>query len=299
MNVDASAKRYWPLIVCTMIGIAAYFQASAIGSLISASIGGGAHVPSPSSARPRELQEATNTASPILDRNPFDSSTTIRDPPALEQGAEPGPSSGLSECTSGRVVLIAQNDDPNWAFASIDDGSGQAQMRRVGDSFGKFQMMSLSWDRVYLTESGKDCFLTMGNALPTGRSTAAASDAAASDKGDIADRITKVSDTEFTMDRETIDEILGSAGGLLGKTRTTPVKTGDRVTGLRLGTVSPGSTLGHLGMKTRDVLQSMSGIALTSPEKLLTAYEKMRAAQTFNLRILRKGVSRQIRFRIR
>ena len=297
MKFDANAKRYWPLIVCAMIGLAAYFQASAIGSLVSASIGGEPHVPE-LDASGDNTDGPVVDAAPILSRNPFDSSAGPIARPEPEDVEDEEDSGGEGACSTGRVVLIAQNDDPKWAFASIDDGSGKAQLRRVGDTFGNFKLESLTWDRVHLTESGKPCFLTMGNAALVTKS-ADTDDEPTEKSGDITDDIQKISDGEYTMDRVTMDAILGARGGFLGKTRAEPVREGDAVTGLRLGSVDEGSTLDHLGMESGDVLQSMSGMQITSPAKLLSAYDRLRESDVFRLRILRNGVPKQIQFRIR
>lgn len=279
-----------------MLGLAAYFQASAIGSLVSASIGGEPHVPELDASGVNTNEPAVDAA-PILSRNPFDSSAgpiARPEPEHVEHEEETG---GKGACSTGRVVLIAQNDDPKWAFASIDDGSGKAQLRRVGDTFGTFKLEALEWDRVQLTENGKPCFLTMGNAALATKSPDPDEPAEAS--GDITDNIQKISDDEYTMDRVTMDSILGARGGFLGKTRAEPVREGDAVTGLRLGSVDKGSTLDHLGMQSGDVLQSMSGTQITSPGKLLSAYDRMRESDVFRLRILRNGVPKQIQFRIK
>ena len=299
MNVDQKAKRYWPLIVCAMLGIAAYFQASAIGNLVSARIGGEAHVPEIATAAPVAVDVPLPTAKPILERNPFDSSTGAIERPDTEQEDEPdeeAPSSGVSECSKGRVVLIAQNEDPNWEFASIDPGSGTAKLLRVGDSFEGFVIESLSWDRVYLTENGKRCFLGMGNTLS--ESDAATLAPKDDDDKDLSKKIRKVSATQFEMDRETMDAILGTRGGLLGRTRATPFKKGDAVVGLELGRVHRDSMLQHLGLEEGDVLQSMSGTQITSPEKLMAAYERMQQADRFRMRILRDGVPKSIEYKV-
>lgn len=290
MNVDDNLKRYWPLIVCAMLGVAAYFQASAISSLVSASIGGEPYVPEASSGNPVDTAEPAETAAPILDRNPFDSTTgTIDAPDEPEERSD----EGVSECAKGRVVLIAENEDPEWAFASIDDGSGKAELRRVGDAFGGFVLKSLSWDRVVLEHEGKRCFMSMGSSLPTGTTEQPESEA------DLASRIQRISDTTFQMDRATMDEILGSRGGFFGQTKVTPHKKGDAVIGLELGAVKGNSMLHHFGLKRGDVLQSMSGTQLTSPERLQAAYERFQDSQLFRLKILRNGAPKQIELRIK
>ena len=38
MGVDAILKRYFPAVVCLLIAVAAYFQASGMGQLVASSV---------------------------------------------------------------------------------------------------------------------------------------------------------------------------------------------------------------------------------------------------------------------
>ncbi len=295
MSIDADAKRYFPVIVCAMLGVAAYFQASAIGSLISASIGDAPEPPVGTTAAAALPPVEDADAAPILERNPFDSTAAPIDPKALEEPAnEPGTDErGIAACNSGRVVLIAQNDDPAWAFAAIADGTGGTQLRRVGDKFGAFELESLAWDRVYLKEGGRRCFLAMG---PTSLSSSDVEPS--SESGDPAGAIKKISDTEYSLDRATLDAVLGAESQLLSGVRMTPVRSGDRVTALKLGVVRQDSRVHELGLRTRDELQTMNGITLSSPEQLFQAYESTKAASRVQLRVQRAGAPVTITYQI-
>lgn len=289
VNLDAQLKRYFPLIICALIGIAAYFQASAIGSLISASIGGEPEVMG-SAALPAPPADTASDAAPILERNPFDSSADPIDAEAQPEGIEPEPEEGgVGPCGSGRVVLIAQNDDPEWAFAAIEEAAGKAALRRVGDKFGAFELVSLAWDRVYLRENGKRCFLSMGKPGPE----------AAADEDASSGEIEKISDTEYSLDRATMDAVMGADAQLLNGVRMTPVRRGDRVTALKLGVVRVDSRVHELGLRSRDELQTMNGVELTSPDKLFEAYESMQASTRITLRIRRGGAPQTITYQIR
>ncbi len=274
-----------------MLGVVAYFQASAISSLVSASMGGEEFVP-PVNSAVAPTESATEGA-PILERNPFDSSAgpIEQAEPAEPEQDEPA-AGGVSECSKGKVVLIAENPDPNWAFATIDVGSG-AHMRRVGDTFGEFTVESLTWDRVYLEENGKRCFLSMGGASLTGRADPAAAPEPTGKEG-----VRQVSKDTYAMARSTLEDMLHAPGGLLGDAGVKPVKRGDRTVGLELSRVPSRSALAQIGLKRGDVLQSMSGTQITSPEKLLSAYERMEKADTFRLRILRNGAPKQIELQV-
>src|SRR4029077_11599214 len=81
MGFDAIFKRYFAAVVCLLIGVAAYFQASGMGQLVASSV---SLDPSALPAAPRPAQKAAvaaanpdhaTNATAILARNPFDSVT--------------------------------------------------------------------------------------------------------------------------------------------------------------------------------------------------------------------------------
>src|SRR5262245_33316965 len=126
MGLDAKLKRFFPLLLCFSIAIAAYFQAAGIGQLVVSAVVGGTEP----SAAPETMPAADAPARPakdgkaILARNPFDSVTGPLDGSAAPAGEVPKPDAPVEEvtnedpaCSFGRVVLISATDDPQYAFA--------------------------------------------------------------------------------------------------------------------------------------------------------------------------------------
>src|SRR4051812_37569477 len=119
MRFDVLAKRYAPLIVCLMLGIAAYFQAYGLGQLVGVLIAPAGTEQRATSGRTSggkilsALGETRDTSAvSILARNPFDSITgslTARElprPPAGETapGTDRDPYQD-PPCEVARVVL--------------------------------------------------------------------------------------------------------------------------------------------------------------------------------------------------
>ena len=76
MNFDATIRRHLSVLVCLLLGTAAYFQARGIGFLVEASLSDPRSLPSrPTNVgvAPSERSEHTTNAALILERNPFDS----------------------------------------------------------------------------------------------------------------------------------------------------------------------------------------------------------------------------------
>jgi general secretion pathway protein C len=291
MSFDARAKRYFPFIVLSMLALAAWFQASAIGSLIAASAAGD-DAPSTPALPAATASASDRSGAPILARNPFDSATGALD----QQGAagashaadgegDDAPEEG-DRCAFGRVTLIIAADDPRFSVASISGADGRAKMRWVGDEVDGHRVAEMSWDRVILEKASRRCQLVVGAA--SGKALPAPAPApAATDSDDLAAKIEVVSETEVHVDRSVLDRIVG--GELIAAGRMRPVKEGDRVVGLRISQTRPGSLVALLGLKNGDQLQSLNGFALTDPEKLLEAQARLAGADRLSLSLLRDG----------
>ncbi len=314
MDLDVGLKRYFPLVVCATIAVVAYFQAAGIGELVASTIASAPAQP-PKPARLVLPTTKRPSGDPILARNPFDSVTGPLDGTSLPEevdfedvGQAPGdPSDGSPTCTFGRVVLIAASDDPEWSFAAIEPSGGSSQLRRVGDMVSGHQLEVLGWDTVWFINGGTRCKMVVGDKTQTAKRPAVKKDRPSRRSRrrggvklppELAAKIHKVSDTEFNVERSVVDEILNMQGELMRNTRMRPVKEGDKVVGLKLSRVRPGSLLDVLGLKNGDQLTSINGFELTDPQKALEAYGRLRTADRLALQITRGGVPVSIDFNI-
>jgi general secretion pathway protein C len=256
-------------------------------------------------------------ADPILKRNPFDSvtgpldGTVSEDDDEDEEIPEEPNAAGLPDadktpkCSFGRVVLIAANSDPEWSFAAIDAGEGEAKLRRVGDQVKEHALEALAWDRVYLVKGADRCQMQVGDrsSAPTPAAKAPAPTRRTSARGgdlppELASKIHKISDTEYNIERSVVDEILEKQAELMKYTRLRPIKEGDKVVGMRVSRVREGTLFGVLGLKNGDQISSINGFDLTDPQRALEAYGKLRTADKLTLNISRNGAPVSMNYNI-
>ncbi|HZF47663.1 MAG TPA: type II secretion system protein GspC [Polyangiaceae bacterium] len=327
MGLDANLKRYFPAVVCLLIAIAAYFQASGIGELVASSVAldpsavpTTAPAPRPVSGTAAAREEHSTSASPIIARNPFDSVTgpldgsqldlskaasSIPEPPAnIDPYADP-------QCSGAKVLLITQSEDPEWSFAAIAGSDGKAVLRRQGDDVSGQQVHYIGWDRVWLmTGSSNRCQLIVGDKAPVAKAapatpaSPASTSAARAGKGkgvppEIAAKIHKVSETEFNVERSVVDTILENQAELMRSARIVPEKEGDKIVGIRLFGIRPESLLGTLGIENGDRLQSINGFEMSDPQKALEAYARLRSAERLTVTVNRRGKPMNIDFNIK
>lgn len=94
------------------------------------------------------------------------------------------------------------------------------------------------------------------------------------------------SDGARNLDRSALE-----GGGInpLSGLRVVPELRDGKVIGLRLFGIRPGSLLGTLGLKNGDRLEAINGFDLTSPEKALEAYARLRTAKRLSVQLDRVG----------
>lgn len=338
MGFDAIFKRYFAGVVCLLIGVAAYFQASGMGQLVASSVAldpsaipAAAPRSPPHGAAAPASTDHTTTAAAILSRNPFDSVTGPLDGKTLEL-PDTAPQKEENnrdpyedpDCDAAKALLIVASEDPHWSFAALEGPDGKSQLRRQGDEINGHTVFFIGdlrtdeqkqdgrreiFDRVWLqSSSGARCQIRVGGKAPVKQAAAAPAaekPATPSRRGksrvppEIAEKIHKVSETEFNVERSAIDSILENQGELMRSARIVPEKEGDKVVGIRLFGIRPDSLLGTLGLENGDRLSSINGFEMSDPQKALEAYAKLKTADHLTVAVNRHGKPVNIDFNIK
>jgi general secretion pathway protein C len=331
MGFDAIFKRYFAVAVCLLIGVAAYFQASGMGALVASSVAlDPSALPAPL-LPPRAVAAATSqdhstSADAILTRNPFDSVTGPLDGkqielPSMEMAKDDVNRNPYAdaECDFAKALFIVASEDPKWSFAALAGSDGKAVLHRKGDDVSGHEIYFIGdlstaeqrrdpdiapfqvWDRVWLTSNtGARCQIRVGGKAPV---KVAAKEPVKPKGGgvpkDIADKIHKISDTEFNIERSVVDGILENQAELMKSARIVPEKEGDKVVGIRLFGIKPDSLLGTLGIENGDRLSSINGYEMSDPQKALEAYTKLRTADHLTIAVNRHGAPVNVDYNIK
>jgi general secretion pathway protein C len=320
MGFDAILKRYFWVVVAVLLAFAAYFQASGVGQLVAGAVALDASsmpvsAPAPKMPTTTSNQDHTTTAGSIIGRNPFDSVTGPLDGANVDLTVPPPPVPDNQNpnddpiCGVGRVLLITASEDPAWSFAAIAGSDGKTILRRQGDEVSGHTIFYIGWDRLWMMNAGSRCQMVVGGKAPAkGAAPAPAGSAAPESTGrgrgkkvppEIASKIHKISENEFSVERSVVDSILENQAELMRSARIVPEKEGDKIVGIRLFGIRPDSLLGTLGLENGDRLQTINGFDMASPEKALEAYSRLRTADHLTVSINRRGKAQNIDFNIK
>jgi general secretion pathway protein C len=278
-------------------------------------------------------QASVTNGDPILSRNPFDSLTgpLDRNPISIEAPESASKSLDLSdplnapECSDVSLNIVSESPDPEWSLAQLKGaGDADASTRRVGDKVGKFEVAYIGFNShkaspaVWLLADDNLCQALLfseknksGGAEPAPPVAAApaASEEASSRRSrrtstaaqvpqEIADKIQKVSETEFNVDRSVIDNILENQAQLMRSARIVPEQKDGKTVGIRLFGIRQDTLLGTLGMQNGDRLEKINGFDMASPEKALEAYARLRTATSLTVQVTRRGKPMTINYSI-
>jgi general secretion pathway protein C len=147
----------------------------------------------------------------------------------------------------------------------------------------------------------------VGGPTPTKGAPAAPSASAAAGEprhgsrlpSEIANKIHKISDTQYDIERSVVDAILENQAMLMRSARVVPEKEGDKVVGIRLFGIRNDSLLGTLGVENGDRLSSVNGYDMSDPQKALEAYTRLRTADHLTLSLNRHGSPMNLDYNIK
>jgi len=287
-------RRTW-LVAVTTVLVCAAFAAQAVAALVEARYVDTLPLPPPAQQQPQLVPTASSTpdGTAFVARNMFCSTCT----PLPVMGGS-GPTNGFSPdgvliATSIGGLPIATIRVPgtevqgDWGIGDRIPGLGTID--RIGfisvdlhDADGRVGTLTLLPPAT--TSGGRS---DVGAATP---------DPAAANP--YADRIKKIDDTTFEVDRSLVRELVSGSMQTAGA-RILPVSKDGKLDGLRLLGVRPGALAASLGLANGDVLQAVNNTRIESANTLLELYAQLDKLDTVELGGTRKGKPLTLTLRLR
>jgi general secretion pathway protein C len=264
----------------------------------------------------------------ILARNAFDPSTGPLWPPkpaeappaeeAEETIVEEQPIPGqMPPACDDKVKLVAtvfSERFPDWSFATLGSGSDAPLLYRIGGKVTDRELVSVYPRSVYLRQTnGRLCSLTLFGTPSAAKPSAApaapaeptpapavASTAASGSLGEaeLDAAINKQSESSYTVQRDFVDKLLSNQAEIMRSARIVPHEENGQVVGVKLYGIRRNSLLGKLGMQNGDLLRTINGYDMASPDSALEAYAKLRSAANLSVAVTRRGQPMALEYNI-
>jgi general secretion pathway protein C len=302
-------KRYFWVVGALVVMVCAVFAAKATSHIVEAKfLGDAAKAPNVKPVAPAVFQPAKVTrskdGSAFASRNIFCSECT---PPVIEP-VSLDPSS--ISTTSLPLVLLATNvsTKPELSYATIINTENQKQGAfglgdQVPGASGKITVIQYKY--IDFENSGRiERLVLAGAVVPITPPTVAAAEPA--DEGDkdelqaaIDNGIRKIDDNNYEIDKNLVDKVLANPMAVAKGARVVPAVKNGKPDGFKLYAIRPSSVYSKLGLSNGDTLQAINGFELTSADKALEVYTKLRAATSLEVEVTRRGKPMTLKYSIR
>jgi general secretion pathway protein C len=295
--VETLLRKYLWALDLAVVALCATFLGNAASSAVESKVA--ALIPASASLASRSRRPEPAAASTgkqpdeILKRNIFCSTC----PPILD---EPHPDGGVAESTSAAeavktqlplaLMAIMYAPPPNgikWSIAVIRDTELKSiGPHPVGGKVHGATVIEILETRIYLDNAGKTEYLDLfEKPAPPAPPPAAASAAGGTDplSVEMDKGIKKTGENAYEIQRNTLESVLGNMSLLSRSARIVPEMRDGKAAGFRLYAVKPDGPFAKIGMVNGDVISSINGLEITSPEKALEVYAKLKSASHLSL----------------
>ena len=332
MNLALHGRKLSAAITAVTLALSALFLAKGSTSLVA----GALLPPQPvsSGAVHGRVEQAPGAAAPdtkeILKRNIFDPTTGPLWPPKpppdtesdegeteaqiVQEELVPGHIPPPCEGSLRMVAAMHFEKMPEWSFATLTTGSDDALLYRQGGRVDDKEIVEVLPKAVFLRQTnGKLCSVAMffdknaagqptrtppPPATPPARPSIPGMVSASGgiSEAEMDQNIHAVSDNKYTVQKTFVDKILQNQAQLMSSARIVPHEENGQVIGVKMYGIRRNSLLGKLGMQNGDLLRTINGFEMSSPDTALEAYSRLRTASNLSVAVVRRGQAMNLQY---
>ena len=226
------------------------------------------------------------------------------------EGEFPNPYEQCAESTAKATLKFTMVAEPSSESYVVIDLNNEDRIFKEGDQVEEHEIISIQWNgeggRVVLLNQTKYECLVLGKKKKKrfspkpkrGRSSSKRAKNKANAKK-LKEGIKEVSPGRYMIDRAMLDEQLNDLDSLLRQARVIPHYKKGKPSGFKVVGIRSNSIFRHLGLKSGDVLKSVGGEELTSINKALGLFDKLKTSDNVSLDLDRKGKMNSFEYNIK
>jgi general secretion pathway protein C len=295
--VETILRKYLWAVDLAVVALCASFLGMAAAGAVAAKLASVAvPLPAPMAKAPKPATQPVFNKDPsaILRRNVFCSVC----PPILDDlagTADEAPVDVQTKTTLPLALLaIMYAPPPNgmrWSVAVMRDTEEKSTGAfPVGGKIHGATVIEILETRVYLDNEGKTEYIDLFEApAPPPAAAPVVNKDTDPFAADLAKGIKKVAEHKFELQRSTLESVLGNMALLSRSARIVPEMKDGKAAGFRLFAVRPDGPFALIGMQNGDIISSINGLDITSPEKALEVYAKLKSASHLSLGLERNS----------
>jgi general secretion pathway protein C len=117
---------------------------------------------------------------------------------------------------------------------------------------------------------------------------------AAVDKG-----VKRIDDSHWDIERGVVDKVLTDPSAIMRQARIVPSIKDGKPNGFKMYAIRPNSVYAKIGLQNGDTIQSINGFEITSMDKAMEIYTKLRSASNISVSVMRRGQAQQLDYSIK
>jgi general secretion pathway protein C len=298
--VETLLRKYLWAVDLAVVAVCATFLAMAAAGALDSKLAGIITPVKPVAIKPPKAETKAafdKDPKPILRRNIFCSAC----PPILDEDVKPiDPSVPVpveevktSLPIAVLAVMYAPSNGMRWSMAVMRDTEAKSTGAfGVGGKIHGATVTEIEETRVHLDNEGKPEYVDLFELPePPKPPPSAAAPPKENDPfaAELERGIKKLSENKYELQRSTLESVLGNMGLLSRSARIVPEMKDGKAAGFRLFAVRPEGPFAKIGMQNGDIISSINGLEITSPEKALEVYAKLKSASHLSLGMERNG----------
>jgi general secretion pathway protein C len=301
--MEAYIKKYFAVVPALVVAVCAYFGATAVNHMVEAkALGDSKKVGKAErvvASKKKKTEKRSKKGEPVATRNMFCSACA---PPEPDEGDGEVVDSDSPPTTSLPLRLVATNvsTESAYSFATIQntttDRQGAYSIDQEIPEGGAVVRISTKYVDFQNRKTKRVERLALLSAKAAPRKTASKTKTTSSSKKPkdelmamIDEGVNKVSDTEFEIDKNIVDKVLENPMAVARGARIVPSIKNGKANGFKLYAIRPSSVYAKIGLMNGDTIHSINGFDLTSPDKALEVYTKVREATSLSVNATRRG----------
>lgn len=304
---DLIKKYFWIVTLITIL-VCAYFAARAANHFVAGKFlndsDKAVEFKRPKTKKPTPTQATRDKqGAPVAARNMFCAECEPEDPPPVNPGPDPTDPDSIP-LTALPLQLVATNvsTKSEYSFATILNTQTQSQgaywVTNEIPSAG--EVVKISGKYVdFRNESSKRLErISLLEKASARRTTVAKKDdtpkrAAANSKDEVAamldEGIKKTGENQYEIDRGLVDKVLANPMQMARGARVVPSVKNGKSNGFKLYAIRPSSAFAKIGLRNGDTIHAINGFELTTPDKALEVYTKVKESSNLSVSVTRRG----------
>ena len=172
-------------------------------------------------------------------------------------------------------------------YAILEDTKGEQKLCMLGDTVGDGKLVRVEWERIVLRSSDGERTLAMVSPVSTETNTIQKKE------------ITQIVKNKHVLPRSFVNGAIANANQILTQVRVKPYFVSGISEGYWVGNIQPGSIIEKMGLQNGDIVKSVNGETLDSPEKIFQVYQQVRETGTVSVDVERDGTIVTLTYEIR